>query len=430
MIAAIAIYAASAVAGTLTVPVGITENNHYIHQMYADVKLGSQDQSSKMSLSTFYNAAIFNGEGSTCQVSLTSCKVFEVFDYEDSDSFTEESEFKTDPLSYEDIMEGIMGKDTVKFGGTSIDELEIAIALKNSVYDLNFLGLGPASDDSDSPSFIQQLQNKNIIDRQMYSFISNGNDSSILFGGIDHGKYSGELKEFDLSVEDNEDIFSTDFNFDAEVTFLMLNSSNSLSNTTVVQTSISTFGDSVLPSGFLSILQQFIDPGETYGLSCSHISNTDLFISIGGINATIPLLEFIYYTLESEDECAIALSEGYDGDGLALGNIILRYFYTVVDYDSKTVSFARSQVNGTSDIEEGAAVSGSSRLDVSSAKSLDSPSASKTSSGTSSDAESSTAPNSSVSSEAASTSSKTSSDTAASSVSSMFLAIAALVLLF
>lgn len=94
--------------------------------------------------------------------------------------------------------------DSFDIGGVTLNNLQMGLALTTSI-GTGILGVGYADDESvcnnenscqEYPSVVQTLVNQSKINSQTYSLWLNdlnANTGSILFGGIDTGKYTGSL---------------------------------------------------------------------------------------------------------------------------------------------------------------------------------------------------------------------------------------------
>lgn len=110
--------------------------------------------------------------------------------------------------------------DDLEIGGVTLNNLQMGLALSTSI-GTGIIGVGYADDESvcnhedpcqEYPSITQTLVNQSKINSQAYSLWLNdlnANTGSLLFGGIDAGKYSGPLVTLPVQTDAESGAFTS-----------------------------------------------------------------------------------------------------------------------------------------------------------------------------------------------------------------------------
>lgn len=276
-------------------------------------------------------------------------------------------------------------------GNVLINNVQFGVAEEvNSTtgFAIGLMGLGYSENEATQhqyPNMPEVLKDTGVINSRLYSIYLNDvgeTSGTILFGGIDTSKYSGELATLDIIPDEqtgNVDQFIT------AVTALTANvggtktpvfsggsagvnayQSNNPSLPVLLDTGSSAW--SVPESywtgrGGLGSLFTYVDQNGT--CSCSHQNSGDtLTIEFGAkLNITVPAREFIvpiydpttndpvpYSGSGGGETCAFMIAPSSPtGQGfLTLGDAILRSMYVVFDLDNGQLSVAQAAVNSTS----------------------------------------------------------------------------------
>ena len=222
-----------------------------------------------------------------------------------------------------------------------------------------------ASLDVDQPSsfppILEQLKAKGLIDRAAYSLFLDdydGNTGSILFGGIDSSRMSGELLSLPLSTDD----YGHYHGFRVALTQISYHdedSTQALTKAPFIVAALLDFGATMtyLPRAIFEELMRGL--GATAGadgyyyVPCAYrTSNTNLVYSFGGaqgVNVSVPLSELIGEELGPFDgynsdtpACSLNVARGYDD--VILGDSFLRSAYAVYDLENYVVALGQSNV--------------------------------------------------------------------------------------
>lgn len=284
---------------------------------------------------------------------------------------------------------GTFIRDTFGIGQVTIPGATIALveAWENTmdntgVWGLSFPRLTVDHSSHGHPSILEQMRQRGLINTIAYSLWLNGLsgvDGSIIFGGVDSGKYEEPLVGLPiLSIEDNQDwpvVGLTSLSLDAPdgvfvplaentVVPAMLDSGSALTYLPdyIAQKIYDTFdvtvhrtspGDSALPLVACSIVTTKAGLNVTFG-----------FGGPGDLRISVPISELVIHYEElgvladGSEACFFgivsnAMYSQFDSSIATLGDTFLRSAYVVYDLERKLIGLAQSRVNSTvSDIRE------------------------------------------------------------------------------
>ncbi|CDK29971.1 unnamed protein product [Kuraishia capsulata CBS 1993] len=261
--------------------------------------------------------------------------------------------------------EGYWGRDLVTIGDTKISNLTFAVAAFTNSTPVFGIGL-PGAETTFGEYFIAsenytyenlpaKMATEGLINTPAYSLFLNDVDEdvgSVLFGGVDHSKYSGNLttvkvvdwdgglqvtvSEIDIQKGDKVAAF-------AQGKYLALLDSG----TTLTY----------LPNELYETFQEFTnatwdDNIEQYYYDCDEIADTTISFDFTGAKIEVPLKSF---TFKQFGKCVSGIQR-YDYDDVTyfiLGDNFLRNAYVVYDLENLEISLAQAKYNGgKEDVEE------------------------------------------------------------------------------
>ncbi|KAK9389502.1 aspartic peptidase domain-containing protein [Lipomyces mesembrius] len=367
------------------VPVAL--DNYYGVAYIATINLGSPAQSVKVQLDT--GSSDLWVQASTnpfCAAKRTNCEESGTFNAAKSSTFFQ---LQNDPfsISYVDTTgaEGIYATDTLEIGNATIDNFVFGYA-ENSNSSLGVLGvsftLGEQSNQS-YPNLPYRLKQDGIIDLVAYSLWLNDLDAnvgSILFGGIDMGKFTGELSVIPIYpavTVDNTEYFAT---FNVTLTGINVSSSSDANNKTIVYgtsnalvtdyntiytvldsgTSLGTFPLPIL-TGIVDALglsgsAQYQDQSALYQVDCTLMTSDGLVeFEFGGKASVVVTMDQFIQVLSTDafgqDICGIALqaSQSLDpySESYIIGDTVLRSAYVVYDLENQMIGLAQTSFNSS-----------------------------------------------------------------------------------
>ena len=285
---------------------------------------------------------------------------------------------------------GPFSEDVFGIGDVMIDNVQFGVAEdvnSTSGYAVNLMGIGYSENEATEhiyPNIPEILRDTGVINSRLYSIYLNDESEisgTILFGGIDTSKYTGELATIDFLPTVIEDEILGITQFITTVTALSATVGGKAQNlfSGGSNDAEQVYGNS--PTSLAVLLDtgssawsldedtynELIAPIFTYvdsnGLcACSNRENSDSVTLTFGtkVNITVPAREFIVPLYNSttneaipysasEDACAFMITpQSPTGEGFqTLGDAILRSMYVVFDLDNGQVSIAQAAVNST-----------------------------------------------------------------------------------
>lgn len=316
-----------------------------------------------------------------------SCTEMGSFETGDSDSFRVNNSAPAFSIQYADgtSAEGFWGHDKVGFNGFNVSNLSFAtVNLTDSTFGVLGIGLaglettysGSLSLSLRSSYMYENLPIKmktdGIIDKIVYSLYLNKQDAltgSVLFGAVDHAKYSGTLQTVPI-INIYSGIYSLPIRLDVVMDSIVLEGqSSNVTVTTVATPALLDSGTtlSYLPSSILSRLTSSLSASYSlsvgmYALDCSYNSDSLFAIfNFSGAEIKVPLSDLIL-TYRSQCYLGVLPQSSLSSYTYAiLGDNFLRNAYIV--YDLEDLEILMAQVNYT-DEEDIEVVSGTVPLAV------------------------------------------------------------------
>ncbi|ETI20900.1 hypothetical protein G647_07243 [Cladophialophora carrionii CBS 160.54] len=210
----------------------------------------------------------------------------------------------------------------------------------------------------------EQLKAQGHIDRVAYSLYldsSDDNRGSILFGGIDPTRYTGELVALPLSTDQDGEYSE----FRVALTQMSIhdgNSTRALTQPSFSKPALLDSGTTLsnLPQDVINVITEGLgatldEDTATRYVPCSYRqSNASLVYTFGGldgVNVSVSLSELISEQLGDESmysdgtpACALRIALAGDGD-VILGDSFLRSAYVVYDLENFVVALAQAKVD-------------------------------------------------------------------------------------
>ncbi|KAK9235965.1 aspartic peptidase domain-containing protein [Lipomyces kononenkoae] len=367
------------------VPVSL--DNYQDVAYIASIRLGTPAQTLQVQLDT--GSSDLWVQASTnpyCTSSQGNCQDSGTFDASSSSSF---NQLQKDPfdISYVDTTgaSGTYATDTLAIGNATLDNFIFGYA-ENSNTSLGVLGVSFTIDEDSNqtyPNLPYRLQQDGIIDLVSYSLWLNdldANTGSILFGGIDTGKFTGELSVipmYPVATIDNITYYS---GFNVELTGITVTSSSNANNKTVVYgtadalvtggstiytildsgTSLGTFPLQIL-TGIVEGLgladsAQYSRQYQFYQVDCSVMNSDALVVFEFGGKASIAVTMDQFIQVMSTDSfgdnvCGIALQASETlysySETFIVGDTILRSAYVVYDLQNYMIGLAQTSFNSS-----------------------------------------------------------------------------------
>ena len=197
------------------------------------------------------------------------------------------------------------------------------------------------------------MARQGVINSAAYSLYLNGKGSplgSVLFGGVDTAKYEGELYSLPVLPEEREGVTKI---YEFTVALHQVSYSASGQNSTAASYSQGalTLLDSgttnaFLPSDVFETLTDAFNIRNDGSIDCA-AANSDDSITFTFVNNAAITVPFSSFVEESSQGCFAGLSLASEGEPLILGDVFLRYAYSVFDLDNNQIHIAQSVINAT-----------------------------------------------------------------------------------
>ncbi|CAI4047501.1 hypothetical protein SUVZ_12G1730 [Saccharomyces uvarum] len=302
------------------------------------------------------------------------CKEYGTFTSSDSSTF--KSNNTAFEISYGDgtFASGTFGTDVLNLSDLNVTGLSFAVANQTNS-SMGVLGIGlPSLEVTYSGSsastggksyrydnFPIVLKNSGAIKSNSYSLYLNDSDAThgtILFGAVDHNKYSGTL--YTVPLVNTLRGFTSPIQFDVTLNGLGIVDSNG-DKKTLTTTKVPALLDSgttltYLPVEMVELIAEDIGAQYSsrlgyYVMTCPSSDNsTQIVFDFGGFHINASLSSFVLST--SSSTCLLGIIPTSDSTGSILGDSFLTNAYVVYDLDNLEISMAQAKYNVTSeDIE-------------------------------------------------------------------------------
>jgi hypothetical protein len=333
---------------------------------FADVSLGTPGQELRLDIDTGSSDIWSNSQTSNlCKAAGNACGTSGTYNANKSSTYTYVNSDFT--ISYADgsYARGDYATDTLLIGGTAIDNVPFGVGY-SSTSNEGVMGVGYMTNEAlvavtgqsyyNLPFIMKQA---GVINRMAYSLWLNDLDSStgsILFGGVDTDKFSGDLGTLPIIREDGE-----------YREFLIALTGLSVAGQTIVDPTVASdaipvlldSGSSLsyLPTTYAQAIFSVFnaDYDSTQGqatISCSLSSSPDTFtFTFSGVQIAVKMSELVVLSEVvhgGQDVCVLGITDsGTDHVGV-LGDTFLRSAYVVYDLDNNEISLGQTVFNATS----------------------------------------------------------------------------------
>lgn len=309
-----------------------------------------------------------------CSNPSNGCATYGTFDFEASSSVEFVTDESRNPLeffvSYQDNAEarGRFVKDSFLIGGRSVKDVQFGLAAMTNVK-IPVLGLGLPDDEvvvllgtsSGYPNFVSTLFNDGLIKTTAYSLWLNQLQSAsgtLLFGGVDHAKFSGKLASFPIQTSSKYKEFAVTMD---NVALSDSSSRGGFQSISAVLDAGYTY--SFLPSTIAQAVWQALkaipnSTGTPY-VQCGFAqSKLTLNFTFGSKTIKVPMSQLVFrnpdekplISKSGEELCTLGIIP--TNDKVTLGITFLRSAYVVFDVKRREVSIAQAKYTSASYIQE------------------------------------------------------------------------------
>ncbi|KAK7203801.1 aspartic peptidase domain-containing protein [Myxozyma melibiosi] len=338
----------------------------YLHTMYlAEISIGTPAQTIYLPIDTSAGDTWTVGSYSACSANASYCPYF---NSSASSTFSSLSENFTLPsLDDSSSVEatGAYAADVVKFANQTFESFQFGLADASASSGYGALGLGMIFNEQSEAQYANlplRLRSNNVTQVNLYSLWLNSvqaSSGSLLFGGIDRGKFTGELEVFNFRpletgsyLEPNISISKISVRSSTtsdEITVMGENSTNStLSNMVVYSVIDSGTLESRLPDSVLKPLAAlfgttgFDSRYNMYMYDCDSIPDQYSIILEfeSSLEIEISVAESFY---QVGDSCVLGIMP--TSETSIIGQTFLRSMYVALDYDNYKVGLAQAYFN-------------------------------------------------------------------------------------
>ncbi|KAK9359782.1 aspartic peptidase domain-containing protein [Lipomyces starkeyi] len=353
----------------------ILDNYDYLY--YANVSVGTPGQNLRLQIDTGSSDIwVQSGENRFCQESSNPCNETGIFEPQDSSTFSIISD--NFYIAYGDgsYAKGDYAYDTFEIGGAAVKNLTIAVATDANSTE-GIMGIGYPTNEAVVSAYGSSYQYKNLpdllveqrfIQSRAYSLWLNdleASTGSILFGGVDRAKYSGNLVKLPLDLYTGESQPSEFFVTLDGVGYTNADGSRNEMVSNMDEPVLLDCGTSFnyLPDGALRAIANAVSASYNtrlgyYVQSCTVTSvNASIDFYFGGVTIKVPLKEILYPAVTSSGRqltftngqpvCLLTVASNSDLGVSILGDTFLRSAYVVYDLDNNVISLAQTVFNET-----------------------------------------------------------------------------------
>ena len=302
------------------------------------------------------------------------CSTYGTFDTNSSSTFKSNNTHFA--ISYGDnsYASGTWGQDVLDMNGVNITGVSFGVSnFTNST--VGVLGIGlPGAETTYSGTGAAEshvtpyqyanlpimLRSSGVIEHTAYSLYLDSSDAqygSVLFGAVDHSKYTGDLYTVPIINVYKSQGYAHPIEFD--ITLQGIGVSSSSEQVTISQTKIPALLDSgttitYMPAALVSLLAEqigasFSTSSGFYEMSClSSDDDTDLVFDFGGFHISAPLSDFLISTTVSNKQCIFAVVPQVS-QNVMLGDVFLRQAYVVYDLENYEISLGQANFSDESE---------------------------------------------------------------------------------
>lgn len=311
---------------------------------------------------------IGGGSSTASQTATNTCTQYGSFDTSNSNSFNFNNSAPEFSIEYGDgtTASGRWGHDSVVVSNVTVHDLSFAIANETDS-NIGVLGIGlPGLETTYSSNGLSRYQyenmplkmrNSGIIAKNAYSLYlgdSSAKSGTVLFGAVDHAKYSGQLYTLPIVNTLRSWGYSDPIRLDIAVDSIVLNATSQVTITSNTYSALLDSGStlSYFPS---SLLERF---GETLGgtysstlgaylVQCFDDDSVTVSIDFMGARIEVPLPNLI---VNYGSRCFLGVLPQSDSY-ILFGDNVLRSMYLVYDLEDYEISVAQAKYTDDEDIE-------------------------------------------------------------------------------
>ncbi|AMD22457.1 HHL313Wp [Eremothecium sinecaudum] len=261
---------------------------------------------------------------------------------------------------------GEWGMDAINMDGVKVDGLTFGVANESST-SIGVLGIGlpelESTSDDNPPHYYDNLplllKRNGVIARNAYSLYTNQLDAksgSILFGGVDHAKYTGQL--YTVPIVSTRRGTSKPSALAVSMSGLVYSSGGKKTNAVTTQipalldsgTTLSYFPQEMADGIAKAVGATWDNKVKAYLAKCPADNDKSTFdFNFSGVQISVPIQDYVLEAV-SPGVCAFGFMP-YNNRIAILGDIFLTAAYVVYDLDKLEISLAQAKYNAGEKIE-------------------------------------------------------------------------------
>ncbi|KAG7192094.1 Aspartyl protease [Scheffersomyces spartinae] len=328
-------------------------------------------------------STLIDTPGSSSTILNDGCLAYGSFNPEKSNTFKVNTSSPHFLISYYDnsSASGVWGRDDITLGGVTVKELSFGLVNKTSST-LGVFGIGLRATEVAPTKYDNYpilLKKQGHINKVAYSIYLNSNSAyqgTVLFGAVDHAKYSGILTTVPMTREEGQSPSKMEIPISSWI--LNLGSENvSLTNTKYSALLDTGTTLTYVPSELFKTISQQLSANYSsdlaaYKVDCS-VGLQEFAFNFGQTSVKVPVLNFIS---QSGTSCTLDIIP-QQGTYITFGDNFLTSTYLVYDLEDYTISLAQAKYTDEENVEIiNDKIPGASTLDESSSLYSDTPHAS------------------------------------------------------
>ncbi|CAK7894430.1 candidapepsin-10 [[Candida] anglica] len=347
--------------------------DHSDHESYkVVVELGSNREKVTLYLDTQGGDISVPASNATCyqdyfdyeEAQSTNCSLENSFDPSLSSSFQANG---STPNS--DYYDGSWGYDTVVVGGSEVDNVSLLV---RSTFELDveepdgIFGIGRVEnelsyfhDDYTYDNLPLKMTSQGVINKAAYSIFlnaSNATSGELLFGGVDHAKYEGQLTtvpmiKFADQMRESLVVLHDVYVSEQGVKKFDVTNSNPYLASLNANYQFTRFTPEVFDRFGIALGAKVNGTSTLYDVPCFLESDLSIGFNFSGVIIDVPYTDFL---TTYNGSCVIGVVNqniSYNPGYISLGQNFLRNAYTVFDFEDETVSLAQAKYTDDEDID-------------------------------------------------------------------------------
>lgn len=322
---------------------------------YCDADAGESSSSS--------NPTGTSTSSSSSSIATVDCAEYGTFDPSKSSSFTKNDSLFSIVYGDYDFASGYWGVDNVGLGNMTVKNVNFAIANKSNA-SFGTFGVGLPKEESTYngghgsytyDNFPVLLKQQGFVKKTAYSLLIENSDAekgTVLFGAVDHNRYSGQLYTLPLINPDYTGRTATEFYVTVQgIAVEDGNNTETLTTTPFPALIDSGTTEMIIPLDYLKIIAkkfnyEFDSSVGAYTGACPTKNSTNFIFEFGGFTISNDVSNYIALLDSNSATCFLKIYDS-GSETAIFGDVFLVDTYAVFDLDDLEISLGQASLNGT-----------------------------------------------------------------------------------